>query len=218
MENNIGVDPGDLLGLQSELAKRLRIAHEKGDADFPKALAAILVASPGRRKLFVDEHPFKREGSILLREACSPTKGEQKIIDKDPRAMRVLHIDWDSIPYRSFVERDEKITGHEKLARMKREGVIRLDFSWAKVLLIDNEHYGTDSILEHLHREMGLRHLDFFGTVLEWTNDRSEPRHRQHVRIIFREHSGRWTGLNRRMSETAFDADCMSPVVKLTEQ
>lgn len=154
MENNIGVDPGDLLGLQSELAKRLRIAHEKGDADFPKALAAILVASPGRRKLFVDEHPFKREGSILLREACSPTKGEQKIIDKDPRAMRVLHIDWDSIPYRSFVERDEKITGHEKLARMKREGVIRLDFSWAKVLLIDNEHYGTDSILEHLHREM----------------------------------------------------------------
>ncbi len=216
MNKNIGVDPSDLLGLQSELATRLHDAHKKQDSDLPKAIAAILAASPGRRKLFTEGRLFQREGAILLREPFSLPK-EMMITDKDPRAMKVLHIDWDKIKYKSFVEPGQIITGNEKLARMKQAGVIRLDWSWAFLLKHDHDHYNADSVLEHLYRTKGIEELNFFGTILGFKH--SPGSDRQNVRVLRRNGTsdGQWRCTNEVMNTPYFGADSMSPIVELAK-
>lgn len=217
MDKNIGVDPSDLLGLQSELALRLRQAHEQGDAGLPKALAAVLKANPGRRQLLVEGRPFQRQGAILIREPLQLSK-DLWLVDKDPRAMQVVHVDWDRICYRSFAEEGEVLDGNEKLTRMKQSGVIRLDWSWGSILMEDHRRCGPDSILEHLYREKEIERIDFFGTITKLRNPGKNDD--SYVYILCRygnETCGHWDFVKEPMTAGRFGGKSMSPIVELTK-
>jgi hypothetical protein len=220
MSNNIGVDQGELLRLQSDLASRSHQAFKGGDLEFPRALEALLKASPERRRLFADGRPFLREGAILIREAVPQHVQEDAhsfVSDKDPRSWKILHIDWDTVVFESFVSDTEKITGNEKLGRMKRSDIIRLDYSWAFALMGDYDRYKVDSILEYLHLRKNVTRLDFFGTIRYRKaigNDNYDEITGDLVVVLKRDEWG-WKSEYRPLHWSEFDSHSLSPIVEI---
>lgn len=220
MTNNIGVDQGELLRLQSDLASRSHQALKDGDLEFPKALEALLKASPERRRLFTAGRPFLREGAILVREPVPQHAQEDAhsfVSDKDPRSWKILHIDWDTVSFESFVSATEKITGNNKLERMKRSDVIRLDYSWAFALMDDYDRYKVDSILEYLYLRKNVARLDFFGTI-RYRKTIGNPNYDRItgdlVMVLERNKYG-WESKYRPLHWSEFDSHSLSPIVEI---
>ncbi len=92
-----------------------------------------------------------------------------KVLDgeNDKRAEALIEVDFAKVIFDTCLKDGEtRITGEEKLKRLKESGNIRLG---AETFLALWNEDGRKT-LEWLHKEKGITYLDFFGSILESSN------------------------------------------------
>lgn len=101
---------------------------------------------------------------------------------EDARALKLAAVDFAGVTFATCLQEDERrITGEEKLRRLKECKVIRLDAKVGQALYEEEGH----QTLEWLRKEKGITYLDFLGTIL-----RGPYGYRFVLCLVWRE--GRW--------------------------
>jgi hypothetical protein len=87
--------------------------------------------------------------------------------EQDARSTALTKVDFAAVGFAHCLETGEtRITGEEKLRRLKASGVVRYGASVFHSLWLDYQAHKEDSVLENLYRLKGITYLDFFGDVL----------------------------------------------------
>lgn len=111
-------------------------------------------------------------------------KGDEDI---DSRSLDLVEVSIDSILFETCLEKGEqRITGEEKLKRLKAANVVRLGGNVFLGLWLDFETNKENSILEHLYRTRKITYLDFFGLILR------DPRGNRCVLFLYHNGDGGW--------------------------
>lgn len=107
--------------------------------------------------------------------------------DIDPRSLGLTEINVASLLFETCLKKGEqRITGEEKLKRLKAANVVRLGGNVFLGLWRDFETNKENSILEHLYRTRKITYLDFFGFILR------RPDGRRCVLDLYRDDGGEW--------------------------
>lgn len=113
-------------------------------------------------------------------------KGDE---DRDVREDSLTEIDLASIELDTCLKDGEsRITGEEKLRRLKEAGKIRLGGRAFAAFLLDyqSQKDKSESMLEHLYKTRGVTYLDFMGLILRG------PSGGRYVLCLGRDGGGRW--------------------------
>ena len=107
-----------------------------------------------------------------------------EIVEQDDRSLLVTSVDLDKIVLTTCIMISDrgKISGEEKLKRMKDKGKIRLDLGIFLALYNEIGH----GALEYLFKHRGVEYLDFMGTVLR------APNNRRYILYLYRHKDVSW--------------------------
>lgn len=90
-----------------------------------------------------------------------------KVDEQDERSLSLLEVDFDEVRFEACLNPGEdRISGEEKLKRLKAMPVISLGSNHLLALWNDYKARGQDSVLEWLRQNRKLTYLDFFGFIL----------------------------------------------------
>lgn len=107
--------------------------------------------------------------------------------DRDVREDNFSEIDWSKAEFTTCLEDGEpRITGEEKLCRLKKSGEIRYGGRAFLSLLKDYQENGESSVLENLYRTKGIKYVDFFGLIIR------APNGSRNVLYLYRFGGGMW--------------------------
>lgn len=108
--------------------------------------------------------------------------------DIDSRSLVLTEINADSLLFESCLqEGEQRITGEEKLKRLKAANLVRLGGNAFLGLWRDYEANKENSVLEYLYRTRKITYLDFFGLILR------SPDSDRCVLYLYRDSDGAWT-------------------------
>ena len=127
--------------------------------------------------------------------------------ETDHRATKLTEVDFTKVNFETCLHGEPKITGEEKLKRLKESGNIRLDAGVFLALWNEwrnaPEDKKSETALEWLYREKGLAYLDFMGTVFE------SPSGYRFVLYLYRCGDGAWRW-GCHWLRNGWDAKCFS--------
>lgn len=107
--------------------------------------------------------------------------------ERDLRAHALTEINWAKLDFTTCLKEGEhRITGGEKLKRLKSSGAIRLGSRAFNSLWLDYEERGAQSVLEQLYWEQNITSIDFFGDVI------LSPQGRRYILCLYHVNDGRW--------------------------
>lgn len=129
-------------------------------------------------------------------------EGEEDI---DSRSLGLAEIKVSSLLFETYPKDGQRITGEEKLKRLKAANLIRLGGNVFLGLWRDYEANRRNSILECLYKTRNITYLDFFGLIL-----RSSDAYR-YVLSLHREDGG-WWGQGFRWLNSEWNTDDWSAV------
>ena len=102
--------------------------------------------------------------------------------ETDNRAVKLTEVDFARVNFETCLNGEPKISGEDKLKRLREGGDILLD-SGVFLALWNEEGHKT---LNWLHETKGITYLDFFGTIL------GSPHGYRNVLCLCRDDDGRW--------------------------
>lgn len=110
-----------------------------------------------------------------------------KIVERDEREDSLTEIDWSKVDFATCLKDDEpRITGEEKLKRLKATDKIRLGGRAFLTLWEDYQEKKEVSVLKQLYNTKGIAYVDFFGLVLQ------APHGSRRVLCLYRVGDGSW--------------------------
>lgn len=107
--------------------------------------------------------------------------------EQDKRSAVLTEVDMSKAEFLTCLKEGEsRITGEEKLVRLKQENCIRYGATVFMGLWQDYQVHKEDSVLERLYQDKNITYMDFFGDVF------LSPRGDRSVLYLYRGGAGAW--------------------------